>query len=158
MPAPAPAAKATIRARRLLEIPGPSGQLEQVVRDALKTLARRRKDELTEAEDVVEQFGLTIEVARLRDRLVGLPPTDLRRLLLATPGVPEELFLKAVKDQLEEEKEQEKRGDEQVKDESIDDLTKVLGKAFANLNDVLTDKLSGGSGSGEPVGTEGSVR
>lgn len=122
--------------RRPLEIPGPTSR-EPAVRDALAALILARADQPELAQKAIDDFGLTIEVARLRDRLVGLPPTDLRRLLLATPGVPEALFLRAIKEQL---KDQQAR-DDTVSDTSVEELGDVIKKSFSDMSIALSAAL-----------------
>lgn len=85
--------------RRPLETPS-IGLREPAVLEALDALTKARKPAVDAAKKVIDENGLTIEVARLRERLIGLPPTDLRRQLLATKGVPERLFLDAVHESL----------------------------------------------------------
>jgi hypothetical protein len=120
--------------RRPLEIPGPPAR-EIAVKDAIAAVVAARKGKVDEARQVIDDFGLTIEVARLRERLTGLPPTDLRRLLLSTPGVPEALFLEAIKEHLKDERE------EVVSDKSVEDLGDVIKKSFADLSDALAKAL-----------------
>jgi hypothetical protein len=146
----APAAANALQQRRPLEIPAPAPPPERVVRDVLAGLADKRKEKLIEAQETIQEFGLTIEVTRLRERLVGMPPTDLRRLLLATAGVPEALFLDAIAEQLEDEQEK----DQAVTDASVDDLGKAIQTSFAELSKALTEALkaiadrNGGTGPG----------
>jgi hypothetical protein len=90
------------RRRRSLEIPPPPGEREIVVVEALKTLTNKRKKFIGKVEDAIEDNGITIEVARLRDRLTKLALGDTERLLLATPGVTEKLFFKAIEEELED--------------------------------------------------------
>jgi hypothetical protein len=90
------------RRRRSLEIPPPPGQREIVVVEALKTLAKRRKKFVGKVEDAIENHGITIEVARLRDRLTKLALGDTERLLLSTPGVTGKLFYKVIEEELED--------------------------------------------------------
>jgi len=90
------------RRRRSLEIPPPPGQRELVVVEALKTLTKKRKKFIGKVEDAIEDNGITIEVARLRDRLTKLALGDTERLLLSTPGVTEKLFYKAIEEELED--------------------------------------------------------
>ena len=136
------------RQRRPLETPAPAPPPERVVRDVLAGLADKRKEEVTKAQKAIQEFGLTIEVTRIRERLAGMPPTDLRRLLLATAGVPEALFLAAIAEQLEE----EEAKDEAVTDTSVDDLGKAIQSSFTELSKALTEALkaiaerNGGSG------------
>jgi hypothetical protein len=90
------------RRRRSLEIPPPPGEREIVVVEALKTLTTKRKKFIRKVEDAIEDNGITIEVARLRDRLTKLALGDTERLLLSTPGVTEKLFYKAIEEELED--------------------------------------------------------
>jgi hypothetical protein len=90
------------RRRRSLEIPPPSVPREIVVVEALRTLTKKRKKFIGKVEDAIEDNGITIEVARLRDRLVNLALGDTERLLLSTPGVTEKLFYKAIEEELED--------------------------------------------------------
>ena len=90
-------------------IPPPAGTLEEVVATAVKHLAKKHKSEVDKAEETIEKYGLTIEVSRLRDRLARAATSDVERLVLSTPGVPEALFNKAVEKELEEEEKRESR-------------------------------------------------
>jgi hypothetical protein len=98
-----------LQPRRSLAIPPPGGTLEEVVATAVKHLAKKHKSEVDQAEETIEQYGLTIEVSRLRDRLARAATSDVERLVLSTPGVPEALFNKAVEKELEEEERRESR-------------------------------------------------
>ena len=95
--------------RRSLAIPPPGGTLEEVVATAVKHLAKKHKSEVDQAEETIEKYGLTIEVSRLRDRLARAATSDVERLVLSTPGVPEALFNKAVEKELKEEEKRESR-------------------------------------------------
>lgn len=95
--------------RRVLQIPPPAARLEKVVADAVAALAKKYAGDLVKAEETIEKYGLTIEVTRLRDRLARAASTDLQRLMLSTPGVPEALFNAAIEQQLEQEEEEEDR-------------------------------------------------
>src|SRR5688500_11519299 len=86
---------------RGLPIPRPSRRREEVVTAALKKLEDSYEDERKEAEETIDEYGLTIEVARLRDRLDRVASSDLERLLLSTPGVAEKLFNKAIEKEVE---------------------------------------------------------
>jgi hypothetical protein len=88
--------------RRSLAIPPPGGTLEEVVVSAVNKLAKKYKADLEQAEETIEKYGLTIEVNRLRERLARAATSDVERLVLSTPGVPEALFNKAVEKELEE--------------------------------------------------------
>lgn len=89
--------------RRTLAIPPPTPNPEAAVAKAVKRLAKKHDRKLRKAENTIEKFGLTIEATRLRDRLARAATTDVQRLVLSTAGVPEALFLKAIKRELKEE-------------------------------------------------------
>src|SRR3954469_25434557 len=97
---PPVSAGAFVKKARALEIPPPPGKREKVVNDATDAIATTYAAEVTNAEKTIDKFGLTIEVSRLCDRLHRSVGTDLQRLLLATPGVPELLFNEAIAQQL----------------------------------------------------------
>jgi hypothetical protein len=149
--------------RRVLQIPPPAGHLEKVVADAVAALAKKYAHDLAKAEATIEKYGLTIEVTRLRDRLARAASTDLQRLLLSTPGVPEALFNAAIEQQLEQE-EKEEGSDEASTDRlakslsavdrnskrfehSSEGIVETLGKIVDALEDL---KKNGGSGRGDP--------
>jgi hypothetical protein len=119
---------------RGLPIPPPTGRREKVVVDAIKQLVAKHADDRTKAEHTIEQYGLTIEVARLRDTLARAATTDLHRLLLSTPGVPEALFNKAIEKQLAE----ETNDDEGVKDASVASIVTQIGSAATTLTASLS--------------------
>ena len=88
--------------RRVLSVSQPRARLEGVVVDAIDGLKKKHAKDLKRAEEVIEEYGLTIEATRLRDRLEQAALSDLDQLLLSTPGVIETLFLEAIKSELEE--------------------------------------------------------
>jgi hypothetical protein len=146
----------TGRVRRSLEIPPPPGQREIVVVQALKTLANKRKDVIDTVEDAIEANGITIEVARLRDRLTHLALGDTERLLLSTPGVTEKLFFKAIEEELEEEYDDDYR-DYRIKDFLAELLRYRAGEGGAQ--EGMSAPAQGGAtstGAGGPKGTTGS--
>lgn len=116
---------------RVLEISRPPGKVEIVVEKALAEIAAKLRDELRSAERTIADYGLTIEATRLRDRLARAASTDLERLLLATPGVPEALFNKAIAQQLEHEKELEAEAEAAVTDNSVRNIDGTLEKLHA---------------------------
>lgn len=85
---------------RGLPIPSPPRQREAVVTAALDKLADALEGDRKKAQRVIDNYGLSIEVARLRDRLNRAASTELERLLLSTPGVAESLFLDAIEKEL----------------------------------------------------------
>ena len=128
---------------RGLPIPAPAGRVEEVVADALEALEKAHAKDRKKAEDIIEKHGLTIEVARLREKLARAATSDLQRLLLSTPGVPESLFLEAIAKQLDDEEESEKRAKAAVRDDSVDVISKKLDKIATQL-----EKLTGGGSTG----------
>ncbi len=140
---PAGGAPAARLGRRLLELPKPVTRLDEAVKKTLKTMEddAQRKEDRKDLEAAIEREGLTIEVARLRDRLLRLPFTDLQRTLLATPGVPEQLLWKAIKEQVEENEQQEEAITKQVKDETVGQLGEAIDKALEDLGRLLAKAL-----------------
>jgi hypothetical protein len=120
---------------RVLSIPPPRGRVEAVVASALAELARTYDAEVDKAEETVEDFGLTIEAMRLRDRLARAARTDLQRLLLSTPGVTERLFNEGIAAQVEEEAELGAA----VKDESVAKIGKRIERASTTLDRSLQE-------------------
>ena len=96
--------------RRVLSVSPPRARLEGVVTGAVERLETDRAKDLKRAEKAIEEFGLTIEATRLRDRHERAALSDLDQLLLSTPGVIESLFLEAIKSELDE-AERERGGD-----------------------------------------------
>jgi len=133
-PVPPRGATAVEDKHRVLEIPPPPGRREKVVDDATDALAAKYAGEVTKAEDTIDEFGLTIEVTRLRDRLHRSVGTDLQRLLLSTPGVTELLFNEAIAQQLEEEEE----ASTPVKDESVVTVATQIEYASAKIDHALS--------------------
>lgn len=88
--------------RRVLSVSPPRARLEGVVTGAVERLEKARAKDLKRAEEAIEEFGLTIEATRLRDRLEQAALSDVDQLLLSIPGVAESLFLEAIKSELEE--------------------------------------------------------
>lgn len=121
--------------RRVLTIAPPPGKPEAVVRKAAAALAARYRPQLVFAERTIEDHGLTIEATRLRDRLAHAAVSDLERLLLSTPGVPEKLFNDAVEQQLRRERELAERTEDQVKDESVRGIADTIEAASKSLED-----------------------
>lgn len=134
-----PAAPRQRRARPtaepLLTIPPPAGLREEVVLNASRALAERMKgeDEVEQARRTVEDYGLTIEAMRLRDRLARAARTDLQRVLLSTRGIPEALFNEAIAAQLAAEQQLASP----VKDTSVVAIGQGLGSASASLTESL---------------------
>lgn len=119
--------------RRVLTIAPPPGKPEVVVRTATAALARRYKRQLSAVERTIEDHGLTIEATRLRDRLSRAAVSDLERLLLSTPGVPEKLFNDAIEQQLRRQRELAERSRDQVKDESVRGIAEKIERASSSL-------------------------
>jgi len=119
--------------RRVLTIPPPPGKLEVVVRTATDALARKYKRQLSAVERTIEDHGLTIEATRLRDRLSRAAVSDLERLLLSTPGVPEKLFNDAIEQQLRHERDLADRSRDRVKDESVRGIAEKIERASSSL-------------------------
>ena len=119
---------------RVLEIPPPPGRREKVVNDATEALATTYAEEVQKAADTIEEFGITIEVTKLRDRLHRSVGTDLQRLLLATPGVPELLFNEAIAQQVAEEEVVGKP----VKDESVVSIASRIESASTTIEQALS--------------------
>jgi hypothetical protein len=119
---------------RVLQIPPPPGRREKVVKDAADALATKYAGEVINAEETIEQFGITIEVTKLRDRLQRSASTDLQRLLLATAGVPELLFNEAIAQQLAE----EEQLSTPVKDESVVSIATRIESASTTIEQALT--------------------
>jgi hypothetical protein len=119
---------------RVLEIPPPPGRREKVVNDSTEALATTYAEEVQKAADTIEEFGITIEVTKLRDRLHRSVGTDLQRLLLATPGVPELLFNEAIAAQVEEEGVLGKP----VKDESVVSIATRIESASTTIEQALS--------------------
>lgn len=119
---------------RGLSIPPPTGRLEKVVGDAVKKLEVAHDRDLATVKGIIEKYGLTIEVARLRDTLARVAATDLHRLLLSIPGVPEALFYKAIEKQLAE----ETKGDVGVTDASVASIGTQIGSAATSLTNSLS--------------------
>lgn len=119
---------------RVLEIPPPPGRREKVVNEATEALATTYAAEVQKAADTIEEFGITIEVTKLRDRLHRSVGTDLQRLLLATPGVPELLFNEAIQQQVDEEGVVGKP----VKDESVVSIATRIESASTTIDQALT--------------------
>ncbi len=118
---------------RGLPIPRPPGRREGVVAAALQRLADKYATERQRALATIEKYGLTIEVDRLRDRLSRSATTELQRLLLSTPGVPEALLNLAIARQLEELEAGQNNRDEEVKNATVarlGDLGDTLGTAL----------------------------
>lgn len=131
---------------RGLPIPPPSGRRERVVTDALNQLAEDFEAEHDKAEKTIDKFGLTIEIARLRDKLTRGATTDLQRLLLSTPGVPEKLFNEAVEKQLAEAEKDEKSGVDDVKNDSVRSIVTQLGQVVEALQKLVPPDPKGGAG------------
>lgn len=130
---------------RGLPIPAPSRRQEEVVTATLAELAKAHAKDRKKAEATIEEYGLTIEVARLRDRLNRAASGDLQRLLLSTPGVPEKLFNEAIEKQLEDEEEDDDK--DKGKDDSVDALVSKL----TEIVDALKDRADGsGSAAATP--------
>jgi len=119
---------------RVLEIPPLPGRTEEVVVKAAKALSDKYAAEVEKAEQTIADFGLTIEVTRLRDRLARSAGTDLQRLLLATAGVPELLFNEAIAAQLDE----EEAAGAAVKDESVQSISTRIVETSASLQASLS--------------------
>ena len=126
-----------------LHLRPPGWRREPVVGDVLAEMTAGRADELARARKVIAEHGLSIEVARLRERLSRAPVSDLGRLLLATPGVPEQLFLAAIEEQLGDEVRAEKAETEGVRDDSVTEMGKLLSAAIERLGDALLKGQSG---------------
>ena len=122
---------------RGLPIPAPSRRPEEVVAATLEEMKRAHRKDRKKAEETIEEYGLTIEVARLRDRLARAATGDLQRLLLSTPGVPEKLFNEAIERQLKDEEE----------DDDKDDTLEALVDKLDELLEALKDR---GQGNGRP--------
>ncbi len=133
-PVPPPAAVVDEDEARVLEIPPPPGRREKVVNDATEALATTYAEEVQKAADTIEEFGITIEVTKLRDRLHRSVGTDLQRLLLATPGVPELLFNEAIAQQVAEEEVVGKP----VKDESVVSIAGRIESASSTIEQALS--------------------
>ena len=142
-PPRAPAADHGKPVRGPLHLPPPGWRREPVVDQVLGEVAGSRSRDLARARNVIAEHGLTIEVARLRDRLTRAPVSDVGRLLLATPGVPERLFLAAIREQLSDEVRSEKAERETVRDDSVTAMTTLLTAAIERLGDVLLKAQAG---------------
>ncbi|MBF6169177.1 hypothetical protein IU486_31235 [Streptomyces gardneri] len=118
---------------RGLSIPPPPRRREKVVVDAVKKLQDAHVGDRAKAERVIEDYGLTIEVARLRDTLARVAATNLHRLLLSIPGVPEALFNKAIEKQLDE----ETNNDGAVTDASVASIGTQVGSVATSLTSSL---------------------
>lgn len=119
--------------RQVLTIAPPPGRPEAVVRTATAALGRRYRRQLTAAERTIEDHGLTIEATRLRERLSRAAVSDLERLLLSIPGVPEKLFNEAIEKQLRHERELADRSRNRVKDESVRGIAEKIEHASTSL-------------------------
>jgi len=132
---------------RGLPIPKPPGRREQVITDALKQLEEDLAEDHDKAEETIEKYGLTIEVARLREKLARGATTELQRLLLSTPGVAEKLFNEAVEKQLKDAEEEEEGDDEDdVKDDSVRLIVSQLGEVVQALQKLVPADPKGGDG------------
>lgn len=118
---------------RGLSIPPPTGRREKVVVDTVDKLEYAHVADREKAEEVIEDYGLTIEVARLRDTLARVAATDLHGLLLSIPGVPEALFIKAIEKQLDE----ETNDDGGVTDASVASIGTQVGSVATSLTNSL---------------------
>lgn len=160
--------------RRVLEIPRPPGKVEIVVEKAVAEIAAKLRDDLRAAERTIADYGLTIEATRLRERLARSASTDLERLLLATPGVPEALFNKAIAQQLAHEKELAAEAEAAVTDNSVrnidgtleklhvtsqrlEDSTERIASVLGSFADLITPIIlaQAGTDRGEPDGSSG---
>ncbi|GAA5026994.1 hypothetical protein ACFQRL_11270 [Microbacterium fluvii] len=145
-----PNAALASRSLDTLTIAPPPGQRERVVRESLAEIAKNHKGDLATARRVIADYGLSIEVARLRDRLSRAAQSDAQRLLLSTPGVAETLFLAAIKPQLEA---AQQAGGDSVLDavEDVGDEVGALNKEVGELNKTakaLADAVAAFLGSG----------
>jgi hypothetical protein len=116
---------------RGLSIPAPKIRWERVLREARNELADKYSADRKEAEATIEEYGLTIEISRLREKLARMATTDLQKVLLSTPGVPESLLNEAIKTQLQSEKEEDDSEKKQV--EAEEKNTRKVTDAIAAL-------------------------
>jgi hypothetical protein len=116
---------------RGITIPAPKIRWERVLKEARNELADKYSADRIKAEATIEQYGLSIEITRLREKLARMATTDLQRVLLSTPGVPESLLNEAIKTQLHSEKEQDEAEKKQTETEERN--TRKVTDAIAAL-------------------------
>jgi len=154
--APAFAAIKADRPARGLPIAKPPGHRERIVVETIAAIEKAHGKDRKAAEDTIEKYGLTIEVSRLRDRLSRLATTELQRLLLSTPGVPETLFNRGIAQALAE----AKKDETPVQDASVLTIaTQVteLNAVAKQLADVVADLLKGVQRNGDTGDSDGGV-
>lgn len=99
--------------RGVLEVRPRLPELDDAVKAALTEVSSRYLRKKREAEKLIADLGLTIEVERFRDALDRVALSDAERALLAQPGIAHHLLLGALQaDRLErddEEREREER-------------------------------------------------